>query len=95
MRTGDAVFHRPTEETWLVAYVDEARGELVCCGWPCTFAKLSDCELREACTDEESEKLLQDLAAMNVDHDGHDARKSWARRVIRERGSPSEGKSDG
>ena len=83
MRTGDAVFHKPTGETWLVAYVDEVRGELVPCGWPMCFARISDCELRESATDSESEELLQHLAAM-PGHE-HDARRSWAQRVLRER----------
>lgn len=83
MRTGDAVFHRPTRETWLVAYVDEARGELVPCGWPMCFARVEDCDLREACTDAESEALLLRLAEMPGQ--AYDARRSWAQRRLRER----------
>ncbi|MDX6480314.1 MAG: hypothetical protein QOG85_824 [Gaiellaceae bacterium] len=77
MRTGDSAFHAPTGETWLVAFVDEGRDELVPCGWPLTFAKLSDCTLVKACTDEESAKVLRQLRDM---HDQSDPRSRWAQR---------------
>jgi hypothetical protein len=73
------VFHRPTGETWIVAFADPERGELVPCGWPLTFAKLSDCELREQADDDEHEALLLRLYDMN---DQSDPRSRYAQRVI-------------
>ncbi len=53
IRCGDTVYHKPTKETWIVAYADYDHNELAWCGWPEGFAKLSDCELKESCSDEE------------------------------------------
>ena len=80
IRTGDAVFHRPTEETWVVAYADHERGELAWLGWPPGYAKLSDCELRESCSDKASKFLLVRLSEMKDDErrGGPDRRKTWA-----------------
>lgn len=64
MRCGDHVHHWPTGEDWVVAFVD---GEhLAWCGWPEGEAKLSDCKLIYACTDEEHVKLLKEIAAANA-----------------------------
>ena len=51
IRCGDTVLHRPTGETWLVAYVED--NDLSGIGWPEGIARRSDCELIERCTDEE------------------------------------------
>ena len=51
IRTGDTVYHQPSGETWVVAYVDEDR--LAWCGWPEGEARLEDCELHRACSEEE------------------------------------------
>ena len=57
-RCGDTVFHRPTGETWVVAY---AEGEhLAWFGWPDGLAKLSDCEVTERCSDEEHAKAVDE-----------------------------------
>jgi hypothetical protein len=53
IRCGDTVLHRPTRETWEVAYADYARDELAWLGWPPGVAKLSDCELLESVGDDE------------------------------------------
>lgn len=74
MRTGDSVYHRPSGETWLVAFVRD--DELVPCGWPFTYAKASDCELRRAATDEEHHALLVRMSEMN---NQNDARCRYAR----------------
>jgi hypothetical protein len=72
-RAGDCVFHRPTGETWVLAYVD---GDyLAWCGWPAGEAKVSDCELVAQCTDEEHLRLLRSLA---TSVDGKRARKAQA-----------------
>jgi hypothetical protein len=60
MRTGDTVFHKPTGEKWLVAYVDGDR--LAWCGWPEGEARLSDCELVRACDDERHWELVNHIA---------------------------------
>lgn len=58
--TGDAVFHAPSKETWLVGFVE---GEyLYPCGWPETCAKLSDCTLTRKATPEQRQKLLEEMA---------------------------------
>lgn len=57
MRAGDTVKHGPTGETWVVAYV---RGEhMAWSGWPEGEARTEDCEVVEACDDEEHEAALR------------------------------------
>lgn len=77
IRTGDSVYVASVDETWLVAFADYDRDELVCCGWPLSLVKIGDCKLVKACTDEEHLELLGDLADMN---DQSDMRCRWARR---------------
>jgi hypothetical protein len=77
VRTGDTVRHEPSGEEWLVAYVEGT--DLVPCGWPLTFAKVSDCKLVTACSDEESTALLNRMADMR---DGGDVRCRYARRKL-------------
>jgi hypothetical protein len=60
-RAGDRVLHRPSGETWVLAYVDG--DHLAWCGWPAGEAKVSDCELVAQCSDAEHLKLLDALAA--------------------------------
>lgn len=61
IRCGDHVHHKPTGEDWVVAYVD---GDyLAWCGWPEGEAKLADCTLIKACSDEEHLKQLRECAA--------------------------------
>lgn len=60
-RAGDGVYHRPSEETWVLA-ADQDGDEVVCAGWPESFAKASDCELKRAATDEERLKMLTQVA---------------------------------
>lgn len=52
-RCGDTVFHRPSEETWTVAYADYATGDLGWMGWPEGYAKIADCDLVTSCGDKE------------------------------------------
>lgn len=64
MRCGDHVFHRPTREHWLVAYVD---GDyLAWCGWPEGEARVADCDLIKECSDEEHLKLLTEIALPSI-----------------------------
>lgn len=76
--TGDAVLHRPTGETWLVAYVAAGGEHLVCCGWPESSAKVADCELVAAATAGGRRLLLERMAAM----EGPDSRKAYAARRL-------------
>ena len=82
IRTGDAVVHGPTGETWVVAYADYERGEIAWLGWPPGHAELSDCELEESCSDEEHKAVLVRLSEMRDDgrkrRGGPDRRKVWA-----------------
>jgi hypothetical protein len=56
MRAGDCVWHREVGERWIVAYV---RGEhLAWCGWPPGEARVSECDLVKACSDEEHVRAL-------------------------------------
>lgn len=65
MRAGDTVKHRPSGETWSVAYV---KGEwLAWCGWPPGEAKVTDCELVESCSDAEHREMLEKWAAIKCE----------------------------
>ena len=72
-RTADVVFHKPTGERWVVAFVQN--GKLFWCGWPLGCADLSNCTIVKKATDEEYEKLLKEMANMN---DNRDPRYQYA-----------------
>ncbi len=75
--TGDTVWHLPSGEKWLVAFV---RGDrLTWCGWPEGTAELADCRLITKATKEQRLKLLDEMAKMH----GSDSRKSHAQEVLR------------
>lgn len=58
--TADHVLHRPSGETWLVAYV---RGDrLSACGWPDTMAAIADCDLVKKASQAERLELLRSMA---------------------------------
>ncbi len=79
MRAGDTVKHRPSGETWCVAYVE---GDyLAWYGWPPGEAKVSDCELIEACSDAEHEASLRKWAVMANTQDC-DRRSAVCRRQL-------------
>jgi hypothetical protein len=69
--TGDIVLHGPTQERWVVAFVQG--DNLSWCGWPEGWAKLTDCALVEKSTPEARLKLLKQMADMPTDQD-HRAR---------------------
>lgn len=76
MRCGDHVHHAPTNEIWVVAYVD---GDyLAWCGWPAGEARVSDCTLVKACSDAEHRHWLEDVAK------SEGKRGSMARRALAE-----------
>ena len=82
MRTGDTVLHRPSGEAWLVAYVDGP--DLAWFGWPEGFARVDDCELVKACSDEEHEKALRKWTTpmRTSDSGGYDRRSTICARQL-------------
>ena len=58
--TGDTVLHRPSNERWVVAYVEGDR--LAWCGWPDGTADLSDCVLLRKTSPEQRLALLHEMA---------------------------------
>ncbi|MFI0399622.1 MAG: hypothetical protein ACH34X_11100 [Thiolinea sp.] len=57
--TGDTVFHKPSQETWLVVYADYKTGKLSWCGWPQGGeADISDCTLIKKATSEEMQQMI-------------------------------------
>jgi hypothetical protein len=74
----DTVRHRPSDEEWLVAFVED--GRLCACGWPCGFVPLEDCSLIRKATQAERDALLASMAAL----EGSDPRGRYARRVLSE-----------
>lgn len=59
MRAGDHVYHEPSGETWVVAYVT---GDDLCpCGWPESLARVADCTLVKSCSDDEHRSILEEL----------------------------------
>ncbi|WP_029002792.1 hypothetical protein [Azorhizobium doebereinerae] len=75
IRCGDHVHHTPSDETWVVAWADYATNDLAWCGWPNGIARLSDCTLVKAATDDEHAELLARVL------DCGDSRASTARRL--------------
>lgn len=71
---GDTVHHAPSDETWVVAFVDGNR--LLWCGWPPGYASLTDCTLIEKASPEARAQLIRQMAGMSRD----DERRRWARR---------------
>lgn len=73
-RAGDHVRHRPSGESWVVAYQD---GEHVgWCGWPAGEALAADCDLIQAVTDTEHLAILRRL------ENGGDKRARMAREAL-------------
>lgn len=67
MRAGDAVLHKPSGETWSVAFVED--GRLCARGWPLSYVPVDECELKRACTDEKHNAVLREMAAMSDSSD--------------------------
>lgn len=57
-RCGDTVRHRPSGETWIVAYADYEVNDLSPCGWPETVARITDCDLVRSASDDEHRSLV-------------------------------------
>ncbi len=56
-RCGDHVLHRPTGETWFVAFADG--DDLAAAGWPSTIDRVSDCEVTYRCTNTEHHAAVE------------------------------------
>lgn len=80
MRTGDHVYHAPSEETWVVAWADHETGYMAPCGWPTCQASISDCTVVKIANDEESAKLVDDLSSSGRT-DAHTAAAIAARSI--------------
>jgi len=72
-RCGDKVLHRPSEETWLVAWAEG--NDIAPSGWPNCMARLSDCDVTYRCSDAEHAKAVDDWRSVQDDSRG--------RRVLR------------
>lgn len=62
MRTGDHVYHKPSGETWVVAWADHSSGYMSPCGWPTCQAQISDCAVTRIATDEECQEIIDRLS---------------------------------
>ena len=59
-RCGDTVLHRPSGETWRVAWADAETDDLMYAGWPEGMARLSECDLTTRCTDAEHKAAVDE-----------------------------------
>lgn len=57
IEVGDTVYHKPSEETWVVYSVGEKM--LSWCGWPPGEARIEDCVLLEKATKEQKEFIFK------------------------------------
>lgn len=87
--TGDYVYHVPTGEKWVVAYVQGDR--ISWCGWPEGEANLSDCTLIQKATPDVRHKLLEDMAQMGT----KGARQRYAEHILSQERPPAGGVKDG
>lgn len=65
-RAGDHIHHKPTGETWVLAFGDleDGGGKVAPCGWPGCLASASDCTLLKAADDNEHMETLRRVANM-------------------------------
>jgi hypothetical protein len=75
-RCGDHVLHRPSGETWVVAWCEG--DDLAWCGWPNGMARASDCEIVKQATDAEHRLWASDVAGIG------DSRSSRVKRLYAE-----------
>lgn len=74
--TADHVFHMPTGEVWVVAFVRNKK--LACCGWPLSMEPLDKFLVHRKATEAQRLKLLKDMANMTES----DARTIYAREKL-------------
>lgn len=82
IRCGDIVRHRPTGETWVVAYADYERDELAWQGWPDGCARLHDCELVEPCSDEEHTRNVRMCIEANLGNRTSAVRRLYVEEIV-------------
>lgn len=75
IRCGDHVHHTLSGEDWVVAWADYETGDLAWCGWPNGMARISDCTLIMAVTDEQHAERLSGVLKCG------DSRADRARRL--------------
>lgn len=68
-RAGDAVYHRPSKETWGLGAVTEDGEYVFPNGWPPGRAQSSDCELKRAATDDEHRAMVRTWIEKRGDDD--------------------------
>jgi hypothetical protein len=69
-KPGDAVLHRPSNETWVVAIADPSRDHVVACGWPLSIDKLSDCDIVEEVSVEVARNMAKQIYEITPDERG-------------------------
>ena len=62
MRTADIVHHIPSGEEWVVAWADHRSGYMAPCGWPTCQARIADCTVIRAASDEEAKGLIEAMS---------------------------------
>jgi hypothetical protein len=60
-RCGDHVLHRPSGETWIVAWCEG--DDLAWCGWPNGMARTADCDVTIRVTDEAHRSMVAQVAS--------------------------------
>lgn len=77
-RTGDIVEFIPGGESWVVAWCDGKR--VICCGWPCSIADVSDCAMLEEGKDSDCEDILKSMSEIR---EHSDPRRIYAENFLR------------
>ena len=75
-RCGDIVRHKPTGETWVVAWADA--GTVAPAGWPDCRGRSSDCELLLAANDEKHSTKVAEWLAVKGDSRVEGVRRLYA-----------------
>lgn len=73
-RAGDHVRHQGTRETWVLACDEEENDEIVCMGWPESYAPSIGCRLVKAADDDTRLRALRDVARITDQRRGSLAR---------------------
>ncbi len=77
--TADHVFHIPTGEVWVTAFV--RNGKLACCGWPLSMEPIENFLVHKKASEDERMKLLEDMANMSEG----DARTIYAQDKLKQK----------
>lgn len=74
-RCGDHVHHRPSGETWVVAWAEGK--DIAWAGWPNGMARLADCEVIHRCGDDDHRRHVEMWRAST----GNDGRRAKVLRL--------------